>query len=353
MFYIIIGILMFGLLVTFHELGHFLFAKLFKVGIYEFSIGMGPAIFSKKAKDGVSYSLRAFPIGGYVSMVGEDEDATDRPDALSKKPVWQRFIIVSAGALTNILIGILITAGLVLSEKNYSTQIERFNFADTDGNPLQITEWQGLQVGDTIIGVDSQKVRVREDLVYIAMNKADTACTLTVKRDGQTVKINDFVFPTTQSEGVLFGTINFFIPTQIPKNPLEVIRQSFLRSFATIKNTWVSLYRTVKGDFGASAVSGPVGIVSQIEKTASYGFSSLMAFIMLISMNVGVVNLLPLPALDGGRLIFLIIEAIRGKPVPVKYEAYIHLIGLCALMALMIFVTFNDIKRLILPFFGG
>lgn len=345
--YIIIGIIMFGLLILLHELGHFSFAKLFKVGINEFSIGMGPKLFSKKAKDGVDYSLRALPIGGYVSMVGEDDDGDGAENALCTKPVWQRFIIIAAGALTNILVGFIIMGILVASSDIYSVTIERFNFGDENGNLIEMESWQGLEIGDEIIRVDNRKIHVRADLVYAAMDKADTPCTLTALRDGKEIKIENFVFPTYTSDGMLFGSANFFMPEKLAKTPLEVIKQSVFQSISTLRMMWSTLLGAVSGKYGTEAVSGPVGIVTEIKETASYGFSALMYLIMLISMNVGMFNLLPFPALDGGRLVFLLIEAVRGKPINPKYEGYVHLAGMVLLLTLMVFITFNDITKLI------
>ncbi len=348
MLYIIIGILMFGVLILLHELGHFLFAKLFKVGINEFSIGMGPKLFSKKRKkDGVIYSLRLLPIGGYVSMVGEDNDGEDAENALYKKPVWQRFIIISAGAIVNILTAFIITAFLVCSSDIYSTKIQRFNFGDEKGNLVEMSSWQGLEIGDEIIEVNGKNIHVRADLVCEAVNLRDEPCTLTVIRDGKEIKIKNFSFPTITDSGITMGTANFFMPTTLKKTPLEVTKQTYFQSFASMKLMWTSLINTVKGEYGMEAVSGPVGIVSEIKETSSYGFSSLMSLVMLISMNLGMMNLLPLPALDGGRLVFLLIEGIRGKPLSPKYEGYVHLAGMVLLFGLMIFVTFNDVIKLI------
>lgn len=347
-FYIVIVILMFGLLIIIHELGHFMFAKLFGVGINEFSVGMGPKIVSKTGKDGVMYSLRALPIGGYVSMVGEDDDGDGAKNALCNKKAWQRFIIIAAGAVMNILLGFVIMGFLVgFGGKLYSTTIERFNFGDENGNLIQMTEWQGLRVGDEIIKVGNRRINVRSDLVFEAMDIGAEPCTLTVLRGGQKVKIENFVFPTYTEKGIVFGNASFFLPTTLAKTPAEVVKQSFCQSVAVIRMIWTSLVNTVRGKYGTEAVSGPVGVVSEIKETATYGFSALCYMMMIISMNLGIFNLLPLPALDGGRLFFVLIEMIRGKPVNPKYEGYVHLAGMVLLLSLMVLVTFNDIAKLV------
>lgn len=347
--YVIIGIIMFGILIFIHELGHFLAAKKAGVGIYEFSIGMGPAVFKKTGKDGVKYSLRIFPIGGYVSIYGEDED--DCPDlskALSSKSLGARFFVISAGAAMNIILGLLLSLGLVIFGENiYSTKIERFNFGDENGNPIEIDEYKGLHVGDEIIKVGSRHIFVRTELVYEAMSVGGEKVDLVVKRDGKKITIEDFSFPTSSEKGVVFGNAAFFIPTKLSKTPVEVTKQAVCQSVAVIRMIWTSLIDTVRGKYGVEAVSGPVGVVSEVKETVQYGFSSLIYMMMIITINLGVVNLLPLPALDGGRLAFLLVELIRGKPVNPKYEGVVHFIGLALLLSLMIFVTYNDVLKLL------
>jgi len=340
---------MFGILIFIHELGHFLAAKKMGVGIYEFSIGMGPAIFKRTGKDGVKYALRLLPIGGFVSMYGEDEDeCPDKEKALSSKSVGARFLVIAAGALMNILLGLILSMGLIIfGGKLYSTKVQSFNFVDEGGNRLDITEYQGLRVGDEIVKVGSRHIFVRHDLVFEAMSIGGDKVDLIVKRGGEKVTVKDFTFPTSTEKGIVFGNANFFMPTELSKNPIEVLKQTFFQSAAVVRMIWTSLIDTITGKYGIEAVSGPVGVVSEVKETVKYGFSSLIYMMMLISINLGVVNLLPLPALDGGRLFFLLIELIRGKPINPKYEGIIHAIGLTLLLTLMIFITFNDITKLI------
>ena len=348
--YIIFGILMFGVLIFIHELGHFLAAKKCGVGIYEFAIGMGPKILSRKGKDGVIYSLRLFPIGGFVSMHGEDDDKNIQNDetSLAKKPIWQRFIVISAGAVMNILLGLIITAFLVIFGGDLlSTKVDEFFVVNKDGVPYT-EDFQGLKPGDEIIKVGSRRINIRHDLVYEAMNIVDEPRDLVVIRGGEKVLIEDFYFPTIIDRGIKFGTANFFIPTVLQKTPLEVIKQTFCQSLSVLRAIWTSLIDTVKGRYGAEAISGPVGVVSEMKEVEETGgITSLFFMMMVISMNLGIVNLLPFPALDGGRLLFLIIEAIRKKPASPKIEAAVNTAGLVILMALMLFVTFNDITKLL------
>ncbi len=349
-FYIIFGILMFGVLIFIHELGHFLAAKKCGVGIYEFAIGMGPKIFSRKGKDGVVYSIRLLPIGGFVSMHGEDNDenAQDTETSLTKKPIWQRFIVISAGAIMNIILGLVIAALLVIFGGDlYSTEVDRLFVVNHDGVPYT-DDFQGLKPGDEIIKVGKRKINIRHDLAYEAMNIVDEPVDLVVIRNGEKVVIEDFYFPTITERGIVFGTARFFIPTKLKKTPLEVVKQTFFQSAAVLRAIWTSLIDTVKGRYGVEAISGPVGVVSEMKEVEeSGGISSLFFMMMVISMNLGIINLLPFPALDGGRLLFLVIEAIRKKPASPKLEAAVNGAGLVLLMGLMLFVTFSDITKLI------
>ncbi len=347
--YVILGVLMFGVLIFVHELGHFLAAKACGVGIYEFSIGMGPKIVSHKGKDDVLYALRLLPIGGFVSMHGEDDDEpVDDETSLNKKSIPKRFLIIGAGAAMNIILGLVIAAFLVIfGETLYSTTIERFNFGDENGNLIPMQEYMGLEVGDEIVKVGSRRINVRHDLVYEAMNVGSKKVDITVIRDGERVVVEDFEFPTFTEKGVVLGNANFFVPTVLEKTPLEVVKQTFCQSVAVIRMIWTSLIDTLSGKYGAEAVSGPVGVVSEMKQTVKYGPSSFFFFVMIITMNLGVVNLLPFPALDGGRLLFLVIEAVRGKPIKPKYEAAVNFAGLALLMALMVFVTFSDIVKIV------
>lgn len=349
-FYIIFGILMFGVLIFIHELGHFLAAKKCGVGIYEFSIGMGPKLLSRKGKDGVIYSLRLLPIGGFVSMHGEDDDEAMENDesSLAKKPIWQRFIVISAGAVMNILLGLIMSMFLVIFGGDiYSTVVGEFYVVNHEGIPYT-DDFQGLKPGDEIIKVGNRRINVRHDLVYEAMNIVDEPRNLVVLRGGEKVVIKDFYFPTIIDRGIKFGTANFFMPTVIKKTPTEVIKQTFCQSAAILRAIWTSLIDTIKGRYGAEAISGPVGVVSEMKEVEeSGGKSSLFFMMMVISMNLGIMNLLPFPALDGGRLLFLIIEGIRRKPVNPKIEAAVNAAGLILLMGLMVFVTFSDIGKLI------
>ena len=337
--YILLAIFIFGILILIHEAGHYLFARLFHVTVYEFAIGMGPKILSHTSKKtGIAYSLRLLPYGGFVSMAGEDEESDD-PNAFNKKPVWQRFIITAAGATVNLVAGILVMGILVATAKALpSTTIHSF-----DENSTSV---QYLQPMDQITAVDGTRVYTFNDLLYEIMRKGVEPIDITVKRDGTEITISDVVFPTITDSGVVFGNVDF-IPYAEAKTPLAGLKHACVRSVSTIKMIWESLYDLVSGRYGMEAVSGPVGVTQAMTEAASTSLSSLGYLAVVISMNLGIMNLLPLPALDGGRLVFLLIEGIRRKPIPARIEGYIHFAGLAVLMLAMVLITFKDIIGLI------
>ena len=346
-FYIIFGILMFGVLIFIHELGHFIAAKKCGVGIYEFSIGMGPKIWSHVGKDGVLYALRLLPVGGYVAMHGEDDDENcdNEKTSLAKKPIWQRFIVIAAGALMNILLGFIITFFLVIFGGDInSTKIEHFHYSNTG----IIYEDQGLEIGDEIIKVGNRDINVWHDFIYEIMNIPGEKVDITVIRDGKKVVVKDYIISPVPDKktGIVFGATGI-VPEIAEKTPLEVIKQTVCQPISIVRVTWDSLINTLKGRYGTEAISGPVGVVSEMKEIKETGGTPSLFFLMLlITINLGVMNLLPFPALDGGRLFLLIIEAIRRKPLPKKAEAAINAAGLMVLLGLMFFITCKDILNL-------
>lgn len=337
---IVIAILIFGLLILIHEGGHFLFARIFRVTVYEFAIGMGPKVLSHTSKKtGIAYSLRLLPFGGFVSMAGEDEDCDDE-NAFCKKPVWQRMIITAAGAAMNLLVGILVMGILVASAKNLpSTVVYQFMEDSTSAQ-------YGLMEDDRITAVEGTAVHTANELVYEVMRKGVEPIDITVRRGGKTVVLYDVAFPTITESGETFGNIDFYVYSET-KTPLTVLKHGFFRSLSTIKMIWESLYDLITGRYGMNAVGGPVAVTEAMSEAASEGIADLVYLSVVISMNLGIMNLLPLPALDGGRLMFQLIEAIFRRPVPRHIEAYVHFGGIVVLMALMALITFKDIVGLI------
>lgn len=333
--------LVFGFLIFIHEGGHYLAARAFRVSIKEFAIGMGPKLITRVSKKtGIAYSLRALPIGGFVSMVGEDEDSDDE-NAFCKKSVWQRIIITAAGPLTNILAGVIAMC-FVVSAPGYnliSNTVSDF-FHGKDG--VCISEESGLRVGDTIVAIDGAPVHIGNEIVFEIARKGIEPLDLTVLRDGEKITITDVSFPTYTEDGVELGIrdFDFYYET---KTVAGVIRHSFFYSVSTIKLVWTSLFDLITGRYGVSAVSGPVGVTQALGEAAKSGFLDFLMLAVMLTMNLGVMNLLPIPALDGGRLVFQLIELVIRKPVKREIEGYIHFAGLVILMILMLLIAVKDI----------
>ena len=333
-----------------HELGHFTCARIFKVTVKEFSIGMGPKIFKKTSrKSGTSYALGVFPIGGYVSMAGEDEDSDDE-NAFFRKPVWQRLIITVAGAVMNILTGIIVMFLIVFITKSLaSTTI--YSFSEGAVSPQT-----GLAAGDRIVEVNGYPVHTGNELVYEIMHAESEAyelelsgekvnvvnVALTVVRDGEKLELEDVAFKAVKEQGVTIGTYDFIVYGERATFS-NLLKHAFFRSISTVKMIWDSIVDLISGRFGIEAVSGPVGVTGAIGDAASEGALNFFNIFVIISMNLGVVNLLPLPALDGGRIVFLLIEAIRRKPLKPEVENMIHGAGLLILFGFMIFITIKDV----------
>jgi len=346
LFNILIPLLILSLLIFIHEFGHYIAARIFKVAIKEFAIGMGPKIFSVRSKKTkIDYSIRAIPMGGAVTMHGEDEES-EVENAVSKKPVWQRFIIISAGSFMNILLGFIIMAVIVSGAKGfYSTKINRY-----EANA--VSNQTGLMEGDQILKINGKTINIYNDLIYALIREGADPVEVTVMRDGEKVIVPGVKFPTDTESGMTYGIVDFETSVDKTSFPM-VIKQTFYQSFSTIDMVWTSFFDLVTGKYGMDEVSGPVGVTQAIgnsakEATTTKGGSRGFLFLIaLITMNLGVVNLLPLPALDGGRIVFLVIEFIRRKPVKPEYEGYVHLAGFALLILFMIFITYKDIMKLI------
>jgi len=342
---IVIALIIFGFLIFIHELGHYLTARAFGVSIREFSIGMGPKLFSHcSEKTGIRYSLRAFPIGGFVSMVGEDEESDDE-NAFHRKPVGQRILVTAAGAFMNLAVGVIVMSLLVMTQDILpSTQIGAF-VSYEDGTP-NYTQAAGFQVGDKIVEIEGTRVRIANEVVYEVMRRGIAPLDVTVLRNGERITLEDVIFPTIVDQGIRYGTVDFKV-TPEEKTPATVLKHAVFRSTSTIKMIWESLYDLVNGRYGVESVSGPVGVTKALGEAAESGFDDLVYLAVVISMNLGVMNLLPLPALDGGRLLFQLIELLRRKPVRPEIEGYVHFAGMVMLMILMVVVAVKDIFTLI------
>lgn len=345
---LLIAILIFGLIIGIHEFGHFIVAKLNHIQVNEFAIGMGPKLLHFR-KGETTYSLRLFPIGGFCSMEGEDQ-SSENPNAFEKKAVWRRMLVVLAGAFMNLVLGfVLITVLLCTSTKIPSTVIARFaETTNSAGETVTAAESErsGLQVGDKIIAIDGSHILSATDLIYKLQTTETDSYDVTVKRDGARVVVENVKFHNDNTDGLL----DFAVEGK-SKNPVNVVTYAAKDTAATAKLIWMSLVELVSGKYSLQDLSGPVGTVSVIEQAASSGknllerVQSVMNLTIFITVNVGVFNLLPIPGLDGSRFVFLLVEAIRRKPVPKNREAMVHLIGMAALFLLMILVTVQDITR--------
>lgn len=338
----LLAIFLFGVLIGIHEFGHFSFAKLFKVKVNEFSIGMGPKIFSKKKGD-TAYSLRLLPIGGYVSMEGEDDESTDE-NALNKKPAWQRFIIIVAGATLNLILGVVVV-GICLSCSDLvgTRTIHSFQDGATSAQT-------GLKAGDEILEINGTNVYSFQGISYNLIRDTDNKVDFLVRRDGKKVEVKDVEFQLFSYDGSKYISQDFILVGEKP-TVVNVVKNAFLDSLSIVQMVRLSLVDLVSGRYGMKDVSGPVGTINAIAETTAqpeaFGDKILTAlnFLSMITINVGMLNLLPLPALDGGRLFFLLIEMIRRKPIPAEKEGKIHAVGLVLLIAFALIVTISDIIK--------
>lgn len=331
---ILVALLFFGIIVMVHELGHFTFAKLFKVKVNEFSMGMGPKLFGKK-KGETQYSVRLLPIGGFVSMEGEDEDSEDER-AFNKKPCWQRIVIVVAGALVNIFLGLILVAVTLSISDGYAgtNYIHSFNV-----DSQQVAEYSGLKSQDKVLKIDGRAVLYYTDVAYL-LSRTDGKADITIERDGEKIELADVALAPSQV--VILG---------IDKTVGTVFGDTFRQSASICRMVWLSLFDMVTGKYSIKDVSGPIGVVDFVsdateESVKTSDYTGLLTMMALITINIGIFNLLPVPALDGGRLLFLFIELIRRKPINQKYEAWVHGAGMVILLLFMLLISFKDIYTL-------
>lgn len=350
--YILVAILIFGVLITVHELGHFMAAKAFGVRVNEFSIGMGPAIF-QRTKGDTAYSLRILPIGGYCAMEGEEGESED-PKALNQKKLIPRLIIFAAGAFMNFVAGLLI---LVLLYSNLAFAYTPVITGFADG--FQAQGEAGLMEGDRILSIDGERILLYEDIsIFLNMGNGESY-DFVVQRDGERVVLNDLALSPQAyqnpdgSTSVRFG-LNF--GETVEATPFVKAKIACLNAVDFVRLTWYSLKLLVTGQVGVSDMSGPVGIVTTISDVGNQSTSLYMAFAnigyltALIAVNLAVMNLLPFPALDGGHIfitcITTLITKITKRPVDPKYEGYLNYAGFVVLMIFMLVVTASDITKL-------
>lgn len=342
MLQIILAILAFGMLVIVHEFGHFITAKRGGVQVNEFWIGMGPTLL-KKEHNGTLYCLKLLPFGGACVMEGEDEES-ESEHAFGKASLPRRMLIVAAGALMNFLVGFLIVLAVIQPNGPNGGYI--VSTIDSVNPVSTAAAAGGLQAGDEILEVDGYNILMRSDFEIALARGADTTYEVVVRRDGEKITLPAVVLEATiegEDGRKMIGLTFAEQPDSIGMHINMAVRTSV--NYARM--VWASLGMLVTGQVGVDQLSGPVGVAEVMATTASYSISAFLQLVAFISINLGVMNLLPLPALDGGRLVFLILEGIRRKPVPAKYEGYIHAAGLMLLLALMVYVTGQDILRIV------
>lgn len=343
------AVLIFGIIIMIHEFGHFLFAKLNGIGVIEFSLGMGPRLYSFE-KGGTRYSIKILPFGGSCMMLGEDEENSDQ-SAFNNKSVWARISVVAAGPIFNFLLAFLLSMVIVgLTGYQPATVMEVM-----DGYPAKEA---GLLPGDMITEINGRNIHSKDDITLYIQTHAGKTMKVEYKRadgNGGVERRSAVIVPQYSEEdgGYLMG-----VRFDGVAKPVNGIGQLLVHSAYEVKY-WIqyvfdAFYMMFHGEVSLNDLSGPVGIVTTIDDTVDqvipYGRTvvilTLINFCILLSANLGVMNLLPIPALDGGRLVFLFIEAVRGKPIDKEKEGMVHMAGMMLLMALMVLVLFNDVRKL-------
>lgn len=333
---ILIAILFFELIIIIHEGGHFVAARLMKIKVNEFSIGMGPKLIQFKKGD-TKYTLRLIIFGGYCAMEGESEDSDDE-NSFAKKKVWQRFFVVVAGALMNLILGFLVIV-IMLSSGSLigTTEIAKFDDKAVSSSTLK--------QGDIIKSIDGMRVYTSTDVTTGLSRSGDDTLDMTVLRDGKTLDLK-VKFNMEKYEGRNFINMDFWLVGN-KKTVGGVIKESFKEWVSFTRMVFLSVHDMIVGKYGLSDLAGPVGTVSVVStavKTSAYSMLRIMA---LLTINVGLFNLFPIPALDGWRLFLLIFEGIFKKKLPDKWDWAINAVGLVLLLGLMCVITFSDITKLL------
>ena len=410
----LIAILFFGVIIFIHEFGHFIFAKLFGVRVNEFALGMGPTLLKKQGKE-TKYALHLFPIGGYCAMEGEDEESED-DRAFCNKKLWQRMIIVAAGATFNIILGVIISCVLIGTDGDYvgTRTILRFHETAVSNSA------EGLRPGDEILKIDDKRVFSDYDITYLMQRNNTGAYHMVVRRDGEKVDLpavpfnvrtggnfsydedntihdlsarmkkaglkdgdkilavngeevadnaalaaaisadRDFVIDyTVERDGealeiekvkMMTVTVFDFVILGEKKTIFSVLAGGVKYALTMSRLVYLSLFDLVRGQYGLSELAGPIGTVSVIanvaqESAQTADWSGIFMIMAMITINIGLFNLLPIPALDGGRLFFMFIELIFRKPIPAKYEGWVHAVGMVLLLGFMAVISASDVWK--------
>lgn len=338
---IISAVLIFCVIVVVHEFGHFIIARKCGIDVQEFAIGMGPVIFKKQGKHTL-FTLRLLPLGGFCSM-GEDEES-DNENSFRNKSVWRRIAVIAAGAIMNLILGFILSLIIFLVAGKVTTTII------AEIVPGSGCETAGMAVGDRITKVNGLHIFTANDIIYELRNDEDGVLDFVVERDGEKLTFNGVKFGLTVDEETGERVLNYDFKVYMKNMTAAELLPAAANKFMYYSRLiLMSLRDLISGKYGLNNLQGPVGIVTVISESAQesgFDIGYLLDIAMLISVNVGIFNLLPLPALDGGRLVFLIIEAVRRKPIKAETEGMVHFAGFALLMLLMIIVTFNDVKNI-------
>ena len=343
---LILFILILGSIVFIHEFGHFMMAKLTGVYVYEFAIGMGPKLWSKKGKE-TEYTLRAIPIGGFCMMAGEDLEDDDlkkvpKNKRLQSKKPWQRFLIMFFGAGNNFIFAILLlfAIGLIWGGSSMEPVVTSVLKNSAAAN-------SGIEAGDRILEINGHSISTTDDIsLYLAVADPEEASDIKVEKENDSLKTYSVQPKKKKVDGQTTYQYGIGMQQEVEHGFLAAIQFTYKKTISIFKQMAVTVGYLFTGGISISQLSGPVGIFSIVGDQSSAGIMNIIYLVAFLSINVGFINLLPLPAFDGGHILFIIIEKIKGSPVNPETENKIHTIGLFLLMLLMVVITFNDILRL-------
>lgn len=330
------ALLVLTVLVFVHELGHFYAGKKLGFRIDEFAIGMGPVVCSKE-KNGTRFAIRALPIGGLCAFHGEDEGVSD-PECFNAQPVWKRMIVVLAGPFMNILLAVVLAVIILMTYGEYMPMINDFTAENTPA------EAAGIQVGDIITEIDGKRITYYAECTDYIRQADHAGIEVTVRRGGSDVTLTARDIYDPESGSNRLGI--YISPERLRYGLLEAATNSVRYTCYIVKEMFKVLGGLFTGSVTSDDVAGPVGTISIIGQAVRAGFEVVLRLGVLISINLGIMNILPIPALDGGRFLFMVIEAVRGKPIPPEKEGMIHMAGLVLLFSLMILLTVMDVRKL-------
>ncbi len=334
---ILLSLFIFGVLIAVHEAGHYISARICKVGVTEFAIGMGPVIFKKQGRNTL-FSLRALPIGGYCKIVGESDDDEERSDSITNKSKLARAFIFSAGSIMNIFTAYVAFAIALIIVGIPTTSISGF----TDTSPAQVS---GMQAGDKVLTLGGSSIDKWEDISEALKNysgEGDVIVQVYRQSTGEIITLN--IKPTyIKDEGGERYIIG--VKAAYSKNIFTALSKAASLIWLYITLIFSTLIALIRGVAGLDAFTGPIGVVKIVSESANYGVAAVLQILAAISLSLGVINMLPIPALDGSRVFILLIELIKGSPVKRERENVFHFVGFALMILLAVVIAFNDINR--------